>query len=147
MRTVDHHRRETHVNARLAEFERIAVVEVQHDLRMSATQFLGIFHRTLSHITKQGLIGILTGTARHLQDHRRFRFDGSLNNGLHLLHVIEVECSDGVFALDGLFKHLSRVHKTQIFVIYHSCYYVITLMIKNLHKDNQDSRQMMLQSI
>ena len=50
-------------------------------------------------------------------------------------------------ALDSLSEHFFCVHQAQIFVIYHSCYYVITLMIKNLHKDNQDSRQMMLQSI
>ena len=49
-RTVDHHRREAHIDAALAEFERISVVEVQHDLGLCPAQLLGILHSTFGHV-------------------------------------------------------------------------------------------------
>ena len=112
VRTVDHHRRETCVDTRFAQFERIAVVEVQHDLRMFATQLFGVFYGALCHITEQRLVGIITSAFRYLQNHRRFRFYGCLDNCLHLFHVVEVESRDSISAFDSLGKHLSGVYQS-----------------------------------
>ena len=104
MRAVDHHRREAHVDARFAKLERVAVIEVQHDLRMGAAQ----------------LLGVLASAARHLQNDGRLGLDRSLNDGLHLLHVVEVERSDRILPCDGLLEHLAGVHQTQILVVNHN---------------------------
>ena len=134
VRTVDHHRRESHVHTRLAEFERIAVVQVKHDFRMGTTQFFCIFHSALGHIAKQSLVGIVTCALRHLQNHRRFGFDGSLDDGLKLLHVVEVERGDGVSPLDGAGEHFARVHQAQIFVIYHFVTYLILAILNRVRR-------------
>ena len=119
VRTVDHHRREAHVDAALAQLERVAVVEVQYDGNVLA-EFLGILDGALGHVTQQRLVGILACAGRNLEDYGRRSLDASRNDSLHLLHVVEVECRDGITAFDGLGEHVARVHKTQIFVRYHS---------------------------
>ena len=118
-RAVDHHRREAHVHAALAELERVAVVEVQHDLGLCPAQLLGVLHGTFGHVAQQGLVGIVARALRHLQDDGRLGLGGSLDDGLELLHVVEVECRYGVTALDGLGEHFAGVHEAQIFVRYH----------------------------
>ena len=119
VRTVDHYRREAHIDARLAEFEAVTVVKVKHDFRMSATQFLSIFYSTFSHVTQQSLVCIVTCTLRNLQDNRRLSFNSSLYDSLQLLHIIEVESRDSISTLNGTSKHISCVYKAQIFVINH----------------------------
>ena len=117
-RTVNHYRREAHLDAALAELERVSVVEVQHDGNVLA-QLLGVLHGALRHVAEQRLVGILAGARRYLQNHRRRSLDASLDDGLHLLHVVEVECRNRVTAFDCLGKHLTGVYQTQIFVRYH----------------------------
>ena len=118
-RTVDHHRRETHVDAVLAQLERVAVVEVQHDGDVLA-QFLGVLHGALRHVAEQRLVGVLACAGRNLQDHGRRSLDARLDDGLHLLHVVEVECRNGITAFDGFGKHLAGVYQAQFFVGYHN---------------------------
>lgn len=118
-RTVDHHRRETHVDAVLAQLERVAVVEVQYDGNVLA-QFLGVLHSALCHVAQQRLVGVLARACRHLQDDGRRGLDACLDDGLHLLHVVEVEGRNGVAALDGLGEHVAGVHQTQFLVRYHN---------------------------
>jgi len=61
-RTVDHHRREAHVDAALAQFERIAVVEVQRNRNtLAAVELLGILHGALCHVAQQRLVGVFAG--------------------------------------------------------------------------------------
>ena len=122
-RTVDHHRREAHIDAALAEFERISVVEVQHDLGLCPAQLLGILHGAFGHVAQQGLVGVVARTLRYLEDYRRFGLGSGLDDGLELLHVVEVESGDGVAALDGLGEHLASVHEAQLFVGYHTFKY------------------------
>ena len=112
VRTVDHDRREAHINARLTQLERITVIQVKHDLRFLATQLLSVLNSTLSHVTKQSLVRIVTSALRNLKDHRRLCLNSSLNNSLQLFHVIEVESGDCITTLDGLSEHLFRVHQT-----------------------------------
>jgi hypothetical protein len=80
---------------------------MQHNLRMLQTKFFCVFYCSLSHITQQSLIGVLAGTAGHLQNHGRTGFDGCLNNGLQLLHIVEIKCSDSILTGYGLLEHLS----------------------------------------
>ena len=112
VRAVDHHRREAEVDAALAELERIAVVEVKNDLGLLPAEFLGVLDGTLSHVAQQCGVGIVAGAFRHLKDHGRLLGSGGLDDGLELLHVVEVEGGDSVTTLDGLGKHLASVYKT-----------------------------------
>ena len=120
-RTVDHHRREAHVDAALAQFERIAVVEVQRNRNtLAAVELLGILHGALCHVAQQRLVGVFAGAGRHLQDNGRIGLDARRNDRLQLLHVVEVECRNGITALDGLGEHLARIHQSEFFVRYHN---------------------------
>ena len=117
---VNHHGAETHVNAALAQLEAVAVVQVEHNLGMLPAQLFGIFHSTLCHIAQEGLVGVVTGTLGNLENHRALGLGAGLDNGLKLLHVVEIESGDGVTAGNGLLEHLTGVHKTQFFVRNHS---------------------------
>jgi hypothetical protein len=113
--TVDHDRREAEIDTALAELIAVAMIKVKNDLRALPTKFLGIFNSSLGHVAKEGLVRIIAGTLAHLEDNGRLCLCSGLDNGLKLLHVVEVECRNGVTALDGLGKHLACVHKAKIF--------------------------------
>ena len=117
-RTVNHNRRKTILYARFAYFKAVAVVEVKHN-RNIVSQFLCILYSSLCHITQQGLIGILSRSCRYLKYNRAFLSYARLNDSLHLLHVVKVECGDSISALHGFGKNLSRVYQAQIFIINH----------------------------
>ena len=120
-RTVDHDRRKAHVDAALAQFERVAVIEVQADRNaFAAVELLGILYGSLSHVAQQRLVGIFAGSGRYLQNDGRIHLDTCRDDGLQLLHVVEVECRNGIAAFDGLGEHLSRVHQSEFFVRYHN---------------------------
>ena len=113
--TVYHDRRETHVDAGFAEFEGVAVVEMEADGNVPA-QLLGILHGALCHVAQDGLVRILACSARNLQDDGRRGFDAGLYNGLHLFHVVEVEGRDGIFSRHGFLEHLSGIDQSQFLV-------------------------------
>ena len=105
-RTVDHDGREAVLYAGLAQFKRVAVVEVQND-RNFAAELLCVFGRALGHVAQKRLVGVLARAARNLKDYGRFCFDASLDDGLHLFHVVEVKRGDRIFACDSLFEKLA----------------------------------------
>ena len=109
---IDHHAGETKVAAALAQLKAVAVVEVKHDLRVLPAQLLGKLHGTLCHVAQQRLVGILASALRHLQDHRRLGVGCGSDDGLQLLHVVEIEGGDCITAIDGFLEHLARVHET-----------------------------------
>ena len=117
---VEHNAREAHVDAVLADFKTVTVVEVEHDFRMSATQFLSVGNSAFGHVAQDGGVGIVASTFRHLHDDGRLCLDSSHDDGLHLFHCVEVEGRDGISTLDGSCKHIARVYKTKIFVINHT---------------------------
>ena len=119
-RTVDHYRREAHVDAALAQLEAVAVVEMQDDLRLLPAQLLGILDGTLGHVAQQRLVGVVARTLRYLQNHGRLGLGRSHDDRLQLLHVVEIECRNRVTSVNGLLEHLFGVHKTQLFVRYHN---------------------------
>ena len=118
--SINHDGAEAHIHAALAKLEAVAVVEMENDLGMLPAEFLGIFNSTFRHIAEKGLVGIVARTLGNLEDDRALGLCGGLDDGLELLHVVEVESGDGVTALDCLCEHLAGVHKAKIFVIYHS---------------------------
>ena len=97
------------VDAVLTELECVAVIEMEHDLGMLPAERLGILHSTLGHVAEKDRVGVVAGALRHLEDHRRLGVGGSLDDGLKLLHVVEVESGDGVAAMYGLLEHLAGV--------------------------------------
>ena len=120
VRTVDHYRREAHVDAVLAELEAVTMVKVKNYLWMLAAKFLCILYSTFGHIAEDSSVGIVACALRNLHDNRRLCLNSCLDDGLHLLHCVEVECWDGIATSYCSFEHLTGVHKTQIFVIYHN---------------------------
>ena len=69
VRTVDHHRGETAIDTRFADFKRVAVVEVEADGDIGA-HLPRHLHRPHRHVTEHGGIGVVTGPLAHLNDHR-----------------------------------------------------------------------------
>ena len=124
---VDHYAGETVVDAVLAEFEGVTVVEVENDFRSLATEFLGILYSTLGHVAEDGAVGIVTGALADLHDDGALGFYGSLHDGLHLLEGVEVESGDGIATCYGLLEHLAGVHETEFFVTGHG----VKLKVKN----------------
>ena len=121
-RSVDHHRAEAHVNAALAQLEAVAVVQVKNNLGVLPTQFLGILNSTFCHVAEEGLVGVVTGTLGNLENHRALGLCSCHDDGLELLHVVEIESRDGVTAFNGLGEHFAGVYKAQFFVRNHSFY-------------------------
>jgi hypothetical protein len=119
VRTINHDRREARVDAAFAEFEAVAVVEVEHNLGIFPAEFLGIFYSTLSHVTEEGCVCVVAGAFGYLKDNGRFFFRSSLDDSLELLHVVEVESGDCIAAFDSLCKHLAGVYEAEFFITYH----------------------------
>jgi hypothetical protein len=119
-RSVDHHGAEAKVYAALAGFKAVTVIQVEADLGFLPTQFLCIFHGAFCHIAEKGLVGVVTCSLGDLEDNGALGLCSGLDDGLKLLHIVEIECGDGVTAGNGLLEHLTGVHKTQFFVRYHS---------------------------
>ena len=95
------------------------MVEVKHNLGVGAAKLFGILHSAFGHIAQKGGVGIVACTLGHLQDDGAFGLDCGLDDGLHLLHVIEVEGGDGVATVDCFLEHLTGVHESDFLVIYH----------------------------
>ena len=113
---VDHDGGETELDAALAEFEGIAVVEVEGDRdHLAAADFTGVFDSALREVAEQGLVGVVARALGDLQNHRGLLLGAGLDDGLKLLHVVEIERRDRIASLHRLGKHLSGVDKTQIF--------------------------------
>ena len=119
-RSVDHHRAEARVNAALASFEAITVVEVKADFGVFATEFLSVSHSTLCHVAKQRGVCIFASALRHLKDHGALLSSCSLDDSLKLLHIVEVESGNCITAFNGTGEHIASVHQAEVFVIYHN---------------------------
>ena len=98
--SIDHHGRETGVHAALADLEAVAVVQVQADLRVLPTELLRVSDGTFGHVAEKGGVGIVAGALGNLEDDRGLGLGSGLDDGLELLHVVEIERRDGVTAVD-----------------------------------------------
>ncbi len=88
------------------------MVEMEADLGMLPAEFLGIGNSTLSHIAEKGSVGIVACALGNLKNYRRLLFGSCFDDGLKLLHVVEVESGHCISALHGLGKHLAGVDQT-----------------------------------
>ena len=101
---------------------------MKHNLGFLATQLLSVSYSTLSHVTQNGSVSIVTSTLRNLHNNRRLCLNSSLNDSLHLLHGVEVESRDCVATSYSLLEHLASIYETQILVIYHN-FVLINMLI------------------
>ena len=105
VRAVDHDGREAGFHAGLAQFERIAVVQVEDD-RDGIAEFVGVVHCPFGEVFEQGLVGVLARAAGDLEEDRGFGLNAGADDGLQLFQIVEVECRDGISTLHGLLKKL-----------------------------------------
>ena len=84
-----------------------------------ATQFMSIFNNTSCHVSKEIDVCIVSCTSGNLKDNRALCLDACLNDCLHLFHIIEVECTDGISTLNCLGEHFSCVHQSKFFIACH----------------------------
>ena len=96
---VDHDGGEAAVNAALAELKAVAVVEMQGDRK--AGLLLGSLHE----LDEIGVVGIGARAAGDLQNDGGLDLGSSLGDALDDLHVVDVECADGIAALIRLAEH------------------------------------------
>ena len=117
--SVDHDGREAGVDAALARLEAVAVVEVEDNLRLLAAELLGVLDRAFGHVAENRGVRVLAGALGDLHDDGRLGLDRGLDDGLHLLHRVEVERGNGVAALDRLCEHFLGVDETKLLVADH----------------------------
>ncbi|MPN20702.1 hypothetical protein SDC9_168081 [bioreactor metagenome] len=100
VRSVDHDGGETAVDAAFAEFKGVAVVKVDADgqIRLNA--------RRLNELHEVGMVGVFACAGADLEDQRSFQLLGGFGDALNDLHVVDVECTDGVAAGIRIRKHL-----------------------------------------
>ena len=99
-RHIDHYGCESSVDAALAEFERITVVKVKNDRDLRVLN-----DGSLYELYQIGVVRVGSGALGYLQDYRAAEFSGCLGDALYDLHVVYIECSDGVSAVISFFEH------------------------------------------
>ena len=60
---------------------------------------------SLNELYQIGVVRVGSCALGYLQDHRAAEFSGCLSDALYDLHVVYVECSDGVSAVISFFEH------------------------------------------
>jgi len=95
---VNHHAGETLVNALFAQVESVAVVQVDGD------GDVGQADRRLDEFLEINGVGVLAGALGNLENQRRLFLFAGFYDGLDELHVVDVECAQGVFTLQRLRK-------------------------------------------
>jgi hypothetical protein len=58
--------------------------------------------RGFDHLAQERLAGVLARAGARLQDHRGIAGFGGLQDGLHLLHVVDVESGHAVVVFGGV---------------------------------------------
>ena len=66
-------------------------------------------------MAQERFAGIGAGTGRALQDHRAVGGVGRLHDGLHLFHVVDVECRQAVIVFSGVIEQLAQRYKCHNF--------------------------------
>ena len=99
---IDHDRRKTVIDAGLAQFERVPMIQMKTDWQTGLDN--GSFHQ----LDQVRTVGILARTGGYLQNYRRIALFGSLRDALNDLHIVHVEGADGIAARIRFCKHFLR---------------------------------------
>ena len=78
------------------------------DGQIKARGLLGIDDSRLDELHQIDVLGVGAGALGDLKDQRSALFDRGLGDALNDFHVVDVESADGVAAIVGFLKHLSR---------------------------------------
>ena len=105
--SVDHYGGETAVDAGLAGFKAVAVIQVQRDGDLGALN-----DGSLHQLHQIGVVGVSPGALGHLQDDGSLLLPAGLSDGLDDLHVVDVESADGVTAVISLLEHLGSSNES-----------------------------------
>ncbi len=121
VRAVDHDRREAVIDAGLGQIEGVAVVEVEGDgdglvRALGLLHLPGHAHRPFGHVAEEGLVGVLPGAARDLEDDRRARLGAGRDDGLELFHIVEIVGRHRVPPGEGAPEHVVGVGETDVFI-------------------------------
>ena len=100
--SVDHDRGETAVDAALAQFKGVTMIQVQRDRDLGVQLYSSLYE-----LDQVGMVGIGTGTLGYLQDDGSLKLSGGIGNTLNDFHVVDVEGADSVSAVIGFLKHFS----------------------------------------
>ena len=120
---IDHHGGETTVDAGLTGLKIGAVIQMQSDGNIGALD-----HSGLHQLHQIGVVGIGTSALGHLQDQGSLLLLSGLGDALNDFHVVDIEGTDGIPAVIGLFEHFSRGNQWHIdhllerflrFILYH----------------------------
>ncbi len=103
--SVDHNGGKAAVDAALAGFKAVAVVQMQADGQTRLDD--GGLHQ----LDQVGVVGIGAGTLGDLKNQGRADFLGSFGDSLDDLHVVDIEGADGITAVISLLKHFGSSNK------------------------------------
>ena len=148
---VYHYGGETAVDAALAGLEAVTVVKVQSDGQA------GLNHSGLNQLDQIGVVGISAGALGHLKNKRCVQIFRSFSDALHDLHIVHVECADGVSAVIGFLKHFfccyqrhNQFNSLTIFCKFgylaylQICIYIISSICCIIKKHIQEKKQIFL---
>ena len=100
--TVDHNGSEAAVDAGLADFKICAVVQMQSNGKIRID-----IQSSLNETLQLSTVRILSCAGGSLEDNRGLLLSSSLGDGLYDLHVVYIECTDGIAAFICFLKHFS----------------------------------------
>jgi len=116
VRSVDHDGGKAAFDAGNAEVVRIPVVQVQDDGDLADLHFARLaphhLHGPLAEVLQKRPVGVIPRPLGDLEDHRRLRLQAGHDDGLKLLHVVEIVGRNGIAAINGIGKHLAGVYQT-----------------------------------
>ena len=101
MAGIDHDAGETLIDALLAQFEGIAMIQVDGD------GDIGKADGGLDQLFQINRVGIAAGAFGNLEHYRGFFLFARFNNGLKQFHIVHIKRAERVFAFEGLGKQIS----------------------------------------
>ena len=105
---VDHNGGKAVIDAGLAGFKGVAVIQMQADGK-PRLNLCGLYQ-----LNQIGAVGVGTGALGYLQDDRCVALSGSLGDALNDLHIVDVKGADGIAAVIGLFEHFGGCNNRHV---------------------------------
>ena len=70
-----------------------------------------LLDRSFNQLHEIGVVCVCARALGHLEDDRSFVLCGGLGDALHDLHVIDIECADGISACVGFAEHFGSSYE------------------------------------